>query len=68
MFIVAILILFRFIIAGIVISVINLYPNLEILVREDIYIFFPSKIYLLTVSLIVLLVSLFKIFCLEKKH
>lgn len=57
-FIVATLIVSRFIISGIAISVINLYYNLEVIIREDIYIFLPSTIYLLIVSSIIMLVSI----------
>ena len=59
LFIVVVSIISRFIIAGVAISVINLYPNLEIPVREDMYIFFPPTIYLLIISLILMVISVF---------
>ena len=48
----------RFIIAGIAISVVNLHYNLEIIAREDIYIFFQPGGSLLLTSLLVLMVSI----------
>ena len=65
LFIVTASIISRFIIAGVAISVINLYANLEIPVREDMYIFLPPTIYLLVISLIILVISVFY-FCKEK--
>ena len=58
LFVVSALSISRFIIAGIAISVVNLYYNLEIIAREDIYIFFQPGISLLLISLMVLIVSI----------
>jgi hypothetical protein len=58
LFVVSALSISRFIIAGIAISVVNLYSNLEIIAREDIYIFFQPGISLLLISLMVLIVSI----------
>ena len=58
LFVVSALSISRFIIAGIAISVVNLYYNLEIIAREDIYIFFQPGINLLLISLMVLIVSI----------